>query len=159
MTSVDESFPFTTTGTICYDPDRKSMKNQRWWCVCEIHNKDITRYYRWWIKKRYGIELHPPAWDPHISIIRGEEPPDHLKHRWGLYNGRKVSIQYSHVVRQSGDVPVANVHNNKIWFIDAKCSVFTDIRNGFGFPSDWNQHLSIGKVYYDVPIITKYNDV
>ena len=95
----------TSVGKIKYDPYRGSMKNKtEWWAVLEV-DREITRYYRNWInkevfnpmeinhdnqpkemKEKYPVTiLHPPSWDAHVSIIRGEKPRNDLMHLWKKY--------------------------------------------------------------------------
>ena len=81
-------FPwFESTAKIVYDPRRPGMKRRtEWWCIATV-DREITRYYREWIKReRLNLHdiVHPgdrqtverfvqPAWDAHISVIRGEK--------------------------------------------------------------------------------------
>lgn len=153
-----KTYEFTVPARIVYDPYRGAGNlSNKWWCVAEL-DKEVTRYYRWWIKSRYHIELFEPSWNAHISIIRGEEPPADKKHLWGKYNGETVMAKYSHFVRQSGDVPGPYEEKTSFWFVDATHERFTEIRNQFGFPSNWKQHLTIGRVYNDIGLRTKLTD-
>jgi len=48
--------------------------NVKWWCIVAV-DREISRYYRGWIQKTYHIKgLVKPAWDAHISVVRGEIP-------------------------------------------------------------------------------------
>lgn len=92
------------SGRIVYDPPRGPMRNTtQWWAVVDV-DIEITRCYRWWVKQGLGIDLHKPAWDAHISAIRGEKPPVGLEHPWKKYHGQKVDFVYHHNPRQSGDI-------------------------------------------------------
>ena len=150
-------YQFTTTGKIKYDPRRpKGMKRGTdWWCVVDI-DKEITRYYRWWAKTRYGIILDIPSFDAHISIIRGEKPPKDKMHLWKKYDGKVVEIKYSHYLRQSGDTRPGP---NDFWFVDVDVPFFTHMRDDFGFKSNWNQHITIGRLWYDIGLKCKNGDV
>lgn len=134
-------------GFIQYDPPRGRMKSKtNWWAVINV-DKEITRYYRWWVKQRYWIDLHQPSWDAHISIIRGEEPEDHLKHLWRKYDGQEVKFEYNHNVRQSGDTTGWD-RPDHYWFVDVRCKLLNQIRAELNRPTGWNFHLTIGRTYY-----------
>jgi len=62
----------TGHGYIKYDPYRPGLKKKKdWWAIVKI-DREITRYYRWWVMKERWIDLCQPSWDAHISIIRGD---------------------------------------------------------------------------------------
>lgn len=137
---------FTATGIIKYDPYRGKMKSKTdWWCVLNTDD-EITRYYRWWVKKHYWIDLCQPSWGAHVSIIRGEKPTPDLMHLWKKYDGMKVEFKYSHVVRQSGDT-TGNDRPDSYWFVDVDCPFLLDIRRELKRPTDWKLHLTIGRTY------------
>jgi len=136
----------TGYGYIKYDPYRGSMKKRTsWWAVVEI-DCEITRYFRWWVKKEFWIDLKQPSWDAHISIIRGERPPEDLQHLWKKYDGQRVEFKYKHHVRQSGDTTGSD-RPDYYWFVEVDCPLLKQIRDEFGFPSDWKQHITIGRTY------------
>lgn len=146
------TFEFTTPATIKYDPPRKNMKrNTQWWCVAYI-DREITRYYRWWVWKRFHINLCKPSWDGHISIVRGEEPNNQLKHLWKQFDGQTVNVHYSHFIRQGGDTGGFN-SKPEFFFIEATHPLFTQIRDQFQLKSNWHQHITIGRVWHDQHIV------
>jgi len=138
----------TGTGKIVYDPFRGKMKKRTaWWCVLEV-DKEITRYYRWWIEKELHIHsLVQPAWDAHISIIRGEEPADNLKHLWKKYHGQKVEFKYGHVPERIEEKPNRK-STDIVWAIKVRSPFLLSIRDELGRPSDWGLHLTVGKENY-----------
>lgn len=134
------------SGTIIYDPYRGQMKKRTdWWAVVEI-DKEITRYFRWWVKRMLHVDLYPPSWDAHISIIRGEVPYKDKVHLWKKYHKQKVEFEYSLNVRQSGDTTGWD-RPDHYWFVEVDCPLLKQIRDEFGFPSDWKQHITIGRTY------------
>ncbi len=137
---------FTSTGTIIYDPYRPGMKKKTdWWAIVTV-DKEITRYFRWWVMKEYWIDLYRPSWDAHISIIRGEKPTPDKMHLWKKYHGQKIEFQYSLNIRQSGDTTEGD-RPDHYWFVDVECPMLKQIRDELGRPSNWNQHLTIGRTY------------
>jgi len=134
------------SGIIKYDPPRYGMKKKtQWWAVVNV-DKEITRYFRWWIKKELWIDLCQPSWDAHISIIRGERPPEDKINLWKKYDGQKVDFKYSLNVRQSGDTTGWD-RPSHYWFVEVECPLLRQIRNEFGFPSNWKQHITIGRTW------------
>lgn len=117
----------------------------KWWAVLNV-DTEITRYYRWWVKRRYWLDLHKPSWDAHISIIRGEKPKHNLLHLWKKYDGMQVEFSYKHEVRQSGDTTGWD-RPSHYWFVDVDCPFLIDIRREMKRPCDWNLHLTIGRTY------------
>ena len=130
---------FTSTGVIKYDPPRPGMKKRtHWWAIVKI-DKEITRYYRWWVKNRFHVDLYQPSWDAHISIIRGEKPADDKRYLWKKYDGRKVEFKYSHVVQQA--------KKPEFWLVEVECDLLKQIRKEFEFPTNWKFHITIGRTW------------
>lgn len=122
-------------GTIVYDPYRAKMKRKTaWWAVVETDD-EITRYFRWWVKKEFWIDLNKPAWGAHVSIIRGEKPEPDLMHLWKKYDRTEVEFEYEHSVYQ----------NKHFWLVDVKCPFLINIRKELNRPCNWNLHLTIGR--------------
>jgi len=137
----------TGYGYIKYDPPRGRMKKKtNWWAVVNI-DREITRYYRWWVKKELHVDLCQPSWDAHISIIRGERPPEELQYFWKKYDGQRIEFKYKHHVRQSGDT-TGNDRPDSYWFVEVDCPLLKQIRDEFEFPSNWKQHITIGRTWY-----------
>lgn len=129
----------TGFGYIKYDPPRPGLKRKKdWWAIVTV-DREITRYYRWWVKRELWIDLCQPSWDAHISIIRGEKPPHDKMYLWKKYDGQKVKFRYKHDVYQA--------KKTHFWMIDVDCPFLLDIRREFGFPTNWNLHLTIGRTW------------
>jgi len=134
----------TSHGRIVYDPNRHGMKNKtQWWAVVNI-DREITRYYRWWVQKEFHIELADPSWDAHISIIRGERPPSDKMHLWKKYHGEHIEFKYGHNVRQG------RRDEGLYWHVDVESPQLIAIRDEFGFPSDWKLHITIGRTWHSI---------
>lgn len=140
-------------GWVQYDPPRGPMKNRtKWWCVLNV-DREITRYYRWWLQKMYNpfkIEdwkIHPPSWDAHISIIRGERPPDDKIHLWKKYQGRKIEFGYPEPDKFYAVPPRVGEKPGLFFLLDVESEELLDIRREFGFKSDWKLHLTFGRTY------------
>lgn len=147
-----------STGIIKYNPSRPGMTNRtKGWCVA-IVDREITRYFRWFVnknilnpldisvqgslKKYPFVPLHQPSWDAHISILRGEGTrlPEHKKHLWGKYEGQKFDFWYDMGVRQ------ANTKSD-FWFVEVISPDMMNIRHEMNLPTHWPLHLTIGKTH------------
>jgi hypothetical protein len=64
-------------GILRKDPRRKNIKFLPWWLIIEA-DPELGRYYlqmtNW--EYRSHFQLQKPAWGPHVTIVRGEEPPN-----------------------------------------------------------------------------------
>ena len=130
-----------STGKIVYDPYRPGMKKRtEWWCIVEV-DREITRYYRWWLEREMHLHsLVQPAWDAHISVIRGEKPKPQLMKMWKKYHGKIVKFRYEHNPRRST--------RDDYWTVEVDCPFLVNIRKEFERPFNWPLHLSIGKENY-----------
>lgn len=154
---------FKGKGVICYDPIRTGIKSvdrngresrDKWWCVVNT-NSEICRYYRWWISKeilnplgfekrkdaiRHGFHfVDNPAWNAHISIIRGEQPSDRLMHLWKKYDRQKVEFEYSHEVW----------FQNDYFFVEVRSGFLINIREELELPVTWPLHITVGRLWRD----------
>lgn len=136
----------TGTGRIVYDPHRGSMKQDtNWWCVIEI-DREITRYYRWWLQREKHIILQQPAWDAHISVVRGERSVQKNRALWKKRHGQQVKFKYEH-----GDIQVSKDKDAPGYFywIRVDCPAVDEIREELGLIASWKyHHATIGRTYY-----------
>jgi hypothetical protein len=136
----------TGHGWVKYDPPRPGLKKKiNWWAILTV-DREITRYYRWWVKRHLHVDLKQPSWDAHISIIRGEKPSEDKMQLWKKYDGRKINFEYKHHVRQSGDTTEGD-RPSHYWFIEVRAPKLLVIREEFGFPTNWKLHLTIGRTW------------
>lgn len=139
-------YPYESTGVIRYDPSRFGMKkNTSWWCIATV-DREITRYYRYWISKTYGLKVYEPSWNAHISIIRGEKPRDDLMHLWKKYDGVKVKYRYTNMVLPNT--------KGKFFAVTIDSPEMTAIRQEFGLKHDWNLHITVGRTYDELDAIS-----
>ena len=137
------ALPFKCRGRIVYDPFRAGMKKRtEWWAVIEV-DKEITRYYRWWLQRTYHLQLDAPAWDAHISIFRGEKPKPELQHLWKKYDGQIVEFSFM------PNPYCADVEDGRhFWVIDVDCPIVNDIRREMCRPTQWAPHITIAREKY-----------
>lgn len=137
------------SGKIVYDPYRGDMKRRTvGWCVIEV-DKEITRYFRWWIAREKHIHLQPPSWDAHISIVRGERVDPSVEHLWKKYHGLKVHFFYQHIgaykCARSG---LGNSPDNGVYYwVDVECPLMDTIRTELCLRKGWKFHFTFGRTY------------
>lgn len=135
-----QRYQFTTEGRIIYDPARPGMKRGTdWWVIASV-DRDITAYYRWWVRNRYHIQLCEPAWNAHVSIVRGERIRPEFQEAWKRLHGKKIQIQYGHVVKQVEAKP-------HFWYVSAHAPEIDEIRGELGLPTNFSYHLTVGRTY------------
>ncbi len=139
------------SGVIAYDPWRGDMKSRTdWWCIVDV-DKEITRYYRWWLQREKHIYLQKPAWDAHISIIRGEYACASNPQLWRKYQGQTVNFQYEH-----GHIRCEPDKDGGVYYwIDVEAPLLNQIRAEFGLPRGWRFHITIGRTYDYVARVPK----
>lgn len=135
-----------STGILRYDPHRPKLKKDgKWRCVLETC-KDLPEYYRWFIRRNFGPEIVCKAtWPSHVSVVRGEEPQDEFKERWGQWDGSEVSFLYKGYPRRSGDTTGDRPGN--FWFLDVKCEPLQEIRRNLGLKTYHKFHLTVGRIW------------
>ena len=160
---MDNYAYFTAMGRIQYDPPRPGMRarsrvsgrrNQEWWCILKV-DREITRYYRWWIGRhlwgRTAIQedwLCLPSWDAHVSMVRGEKPRKNLDW-WGKYEGEQVEFRYAHYPRQTTmeDRERRHAKDGDFWFVNVECPRIDEIRQELGLRTHYRYHLTVGRTY------------
>lgn len=136
------------TGVLVYDPHRPGMKNTDWWIVMNT-DEEICRYYRWWVWRRYMVDLKRPSWGAHISVLRGAKPYGDKIRLWKKHQGEKIEFEYSpEVFRQDNETGP-----NHFWYIDVWSERLNEIREELGFKivfeggKEIKYHLTIGRTY------------
>lgn len=140
-------FPFKSTGKFYYDPPRGQMKNRvKKWAILRVDD-EISNYYRWWINHLFHTHLLQPAWNAHISVIRGEKDFAYSKADinsplWKKYQGKIIEFEYSH--------EPYSCQNGNFWVIKARSEELTFIRQELGLVTKYGDtfHITVGKDRY-----------
>ena len=125
-------------GRIVYDPQAISGNSEAlfkpWWVIVSFGDSEISDFYSWLVYKRTSVKLQKPAWGSHVSVVRGEVPPNADK--WKEWDGEIVKIIYDPDVRTNGN------H----WWLRASCPRLGDLRENLGLSRDgwYNLHITIG---------------
>ena len=97
----------TTTGTFRYSPTirgdsttRRDGGSTEWWVIldCDPELGRLLRHLYQQARFR-TVTPQPPLWGTHVSVIRGEEPPD--KTLWKRRDGQRVEMQYEFEVQET----------------------------------------------------------
>lgn len=134
------------SGVIKFDPYRAGMKRRTdYWSIVQV-DREITRYYRWWLKREKHIHLDQPSWDAHISLVRGEKSAskvwDEFKQR---YDGQKIDFLYEHGNYRCH--PDGNLGGFFYW-VDVECPQLDRIRKEMNLPRGFRFHITVGRTYY-----------
>lgn len=135
-------FKLHTKGKVIFDPKNETKKHVRQsiWkkTVIAYINSDISKYYAWFIKKRYNITLNTPLRGTHLSIISDKVDYEILYMlAKSKYNKKNIDIYYSSNVRTDG------IH----WWLNAKCKLAEEIRLCAGLKEQpyFGFHITIGR--------------
>lgn len=127
---------FKATGKIVYDPVAGKAQNP-WWVIVECP-KDIIEYYQHWITKEEGIKLNKPLFGAHISVVRGEEPPEDCRDLWRKMQEQEVEFTYAHEVETDGEY----------YWLRVECEELNQLRKELGLSEhvQFGFHLTIGRL-------------
>lgn len=143
-------FERKSSGKVIYDPWRGDMKRRtNGWCVLDV-DREITRYYREWLRVERHIRLQPPSWDAHISIVRGERLHPSKVHLWKKYHDKTIEFTYGH----PGDyydvrsrLQDRRDESGQFFIVNIESPQLMDIRQELGLPTNWHLHLTFGRIY------------
>jgi hypothetical protein len=132
----------TGQGRVVVSPKPKGRyktATRPWWMIIEV-DEEIGRYYRELLSqfsKAQYKNLRMPEWGTHISIVRGEEPPN--MELWLNWEGKVVHFEYSHDIKQMPFTPY-------LW-LPAKCPDAEAIRLELGLSKEpqYGYHLTFAR--------------
>lgn len=112
-----------SVGILVYDPKARTIESKPWWLILQAC-PDLARYYRYSLNLFYRAQftVQRPAWDSHISVVRGEEPLDRVA--WGKYQDEEVEFEYDPELKTNG----------VYYWLDVECGRLFDIRVELGLP-------------------------
>jgi hypothetical protein len=134
--------PLVTVGTVRTSPPvrgeslrRRDGGSTEWWLILDV-DPELGRYLRAeYSRARFRtVQLQPPLWGTHVSVVRGEEPP--AKAAWKSFDGRRVEVWYGRDVQETGEYA----------WLPASCPAATAIRVELGLPPEPTPglHLTFG---------------
>lgn len=123
---------------LVYDPYRPGIKKVRKGelIVAEV-DTNIAEYYRWWVKKRYGLRLQNTAWISHITIVDGKSALDLSKNEnWKKFHGQFIEFEYSVEIEQHW----------KFWTLPVRSNDLMMVRKSLGLAPSYNFHITFGRM-------------
>jgi hypothetical protein len=135
-----------SVGTFRYSPTlngsmaRRDGGTTRWWLIIDC-DPELGRYLRhlYTLGSFRTRKVQAPLWETHISVIRGEEPPD--KRAWERFNGVEVEFDYEPVLRET---------QGYLWAA-VVCETALRHREELGLPRDPDPalHMTVGNLKND----------
>jgi hypothetical protein len=144
-------------GKIIFDPEDKTNKHKlqsSWKRIAMVFleggkNNDICKYYAWFIKRRYNIDLLEPLRGPHITFINDKESETNGK--WELvkdkWNNKKIDIILNIEPRTDSSEDKSRITH--CWWLNIPNEYRTElqsIRNELGMGRPYfGMHMTIGR--------------
>ena len=125
---------YKSKGKLVFDYLKHTKHFEPWWAMV-LCDREIQRYYAWHLLK-WGVKVNIASpWGAHISVIKGEAPPD--KKKWKLYHGTVLEFEYDPDIKwDNGEHAWANVY----------CQQLVDLRVELGLIYRPRFHLTIGRL-------------
>jgi hypothetical protein len=125
-----------SSAQVSYDPYRPGLRKHRPGSLV-VANVDlgIPEYYRWWVRKRFGLQLHPPAFFPHITIVDGKRHHDKNSF-WKKYQNRTIEFEYNVEFEQHW----------KFWTLPVRSTQLEQIRTELDLNPNYNFHITFGRM-------------
>lgn len=144
------------TGRIIFDPDNETKKHaaqSAWKKVAMVmFDGDIDKYYRWFVKKRFNLELEPPIRGPHVTFIN--DKIDDINNKQGnieikqeLWNNLKNKWADKEVEVVFNLTPFSNVNNWWLIVDHEHRSELHSIREEIGLRKPYfGLHMTFGRL-------------
>lgn len=125
---------FNSTGHLIYDPYAR-ISQDPWWLILKT-DKGLMEYYQHWIKRHYDVTFENTVWGSHISVVRGQKPPN--EKAWGKYKNEKISFTYSNRIYRAHWFYCVDVYSDRLEEIREELGLPKQPKHGF--------HLTIGRI-------------
>lgn len=114
---------------------RRDGQTTQWWLILEC-DRELGRYYRhlYTLRCHHTKTLQEPLWGTHVSVIRGEEPPNQTL--WKALEGQSVELAFDQQFELYSGFMASKVY----------CHTALDYRQALGLPREpeYPLHLTIG---------------
>lgn len=127
-------------GIIEFSPEdvtRKHRAQSSWKRVAIIKTDcDLDRYYAWFLKKRFNLELNKNLRGPHITFISDRLEKEVFDEASKIFNGKEIDFYLELEPRGNG------AH----WWLRVHCPEAESIREAIGLSRDpyFGFHLTLG---------------
>jgi len=127
-------------GIIEFSPEdvtRKHRAQSSWKRVAIIKTDcDLDRYYAWFLKKRFNLELNKNLRGPHITFISDRLEREIFDEASKIFNGKEIDFYLELEPRG----------NDTHWWLRVHCPEAESIREALGLSRDpyFGLHLTLG---------------
>lgn len=139
--SEDNQRWISVKGKIYFQPENKTRKHieQSSWkrIAMIVVNDDLTKYYSWFIEKRFNLKLNPPLRGTHVTFINDHsDKVPHFEEVSKIFHRKEIEFWIDPSVRTNG----------KHWWLPVRCKDAESIRIACGgSPQPEHKfHLTIG---------------
>lgn len=129
---------FTLTAKLVYDPVRADFRktHKAKTLIAQLPRDDLTAVYRWFLKKRYWIDLQAPMYGNHVTIVSGNERV--ASDAWKRHAGERIEL-----------VLKPDLYKHwKFWVMPVVDTTrIAQLRAELGLGALKNPHLTVGREY------------
>ena len=131
---------FKVKGILDFSPADKTKKHASqasWKRVAMIRTKcDLDRYYAWFLKKRFSLELNSTLRGTHVTFINDKMDFEVFEQAAKMFNGKEIDFYVETEPRSNGE------H----WWLRVHCPEAESIREVMGLSRDpfYGMHLTLG---------------
>lgn len=145
---------FKVRGILDFSPEDKTKKHvsqASWKRVAMIRtNCDMDRYYAWFLKKRFNLELNSTLRGTHITFINDRMDAKVFEQFSQIFDGKEIDFYVETEPRSNGE------H----WWLRVHCPEAESIREVMGLSREpfYGMHLTLGYALVKYPEATALND-
>ena len=145
---------FKVRGILEFSPEDKTKKHASqasWKRVAMIRTDcELDRYYAWFLKKRFSLELNKNLRGTHVTFINDRMSVETFDKFAQIFNGKEIDFYVETEPRSSGE------H----WWLRVHCPEAESIREVMGLSREpfYAMHLTLGHAVVKYPESTELND-
>jgi hypothetical protein len=145
---------FKVRGILEFSPEDKTKKHASqasWKSVAMIRtNCELDRYYAWFLKKRFNLELNKNLRGTHVTFINDRMDKNIFEQAAKMFDGKEIDFYVETEPRSSGE------H----WWLRVHCPESETIREAMGLSRDpfYALHLTLGHAVVKYPEAVSEND-
>ena len=145
---------FKVRGILEFSPEDKTKKHASqasWKSVAMIRTEcELDRYYAWFLKKRFNLELNKNLRGTHVTFINDKMDKDIFEQAAKMFDGKEIDFYVETEPRSSGE------H----WWLRVHCPESEIIREAMGLTRDpyFALHLTLGNAVVKYPEAGELND-
>ena len=132
---------FKVTGILDFSPEDKTKKHlsqASWKRVAMIRtNCDLDRYYAWFLKKRFNLELNSTLRGTHVTFINDRMDAKVFEQFAQIFDGKEIDFY----------VEIEPCSSGEHWWLRVHCPEAESIREVMGLSREpfFGMHLTLGR--------------